>query len=241
MIIEGHSHALSGLVTGLAAGIVLHYGVPQSIALAGFTAGMALLPDLDACGSSASRSLGFVSEAVAWMFGKASGGHRHALHAFVGIAAFTVLAWMSCHYRADIAGKAGLALLMTISVSAGLEALHVARGHSADLTGIAVAAVVVWSGYGLAFIPLAVLAGTATHIAGDMLTESGCMLLYPFSKHRFHLLPRRLTFVTGTWPEYWIVTPLLFAGLAVMAAYDAGVFPVIEHARHYAAARLGGF
>ena len=38
MIIEGHSHALSGLVTGLAAGIVLHYGVPQSIALAGFTA-----------------------------------------------------------------------------------------------------------------------------------------------------------------------------------------------------------
>jgi membrane-bound metal-dependent hydrolase YbcI (DUF457 family) len=241
MIIEGHSHALSGMVTGLAAGIVLHYGVPQSIALAGFTAGMAMLPDLDACGSSASRSLGFVSEAVAWMFGKASGGHRHALHAFVGIAAFTVLAWMSCHYRADIAGKAGLALLMTISVSAGLEALHVARGHSADLTGIAVAAVVVWSGYGLAFIPLAVLAGTATHIAGDMLTESGCMLLYPFSKHRFHLLPRRLTFVTGTWPEYWIVTPLLFAGLAVMAAYDAGVFPVIEHARHYAAARLGGF
>ena len=74
----GHSHALSGGVAGLAAGIFMHLPIPQTAALAGFTAGMALLPDLDKCGSSPARSLGFVSEAVAWVFGRISGGHRHA-------------------------------------------------------------------------------------------------------------------------------------------------------------------
>jgi membrane-bound metal-dependent hydrolase YbcI (DUF457 family) len=213
----GHSHALSGAVVGLAAGIWLRYGVPETTALAGFTAGMALLPDLDKCGSSPARSLGFVSEAVAWVFGKISGGHRHATHSFLGIVIFTALAWVSCHYRADIAGKAGLALLMTLSVSAALEALRIARGHVADLIGIAVAAAEIKYGYGLNLIPLAVALGCCTHIAGDMLTESGCMLFYPAGRHRFHLLPRPLTFTTGTWPEHGIVDPLLTAALALLA------------------------
>src|SRR5919201_116563 len=112
----GHSHALSGAVTGLASGIALHYSVPQAAALGGLTAGMALLPDLDKCGSSPARSLGFLSEIVAWIAGRLSGGHRHATHSVLGVAAFTALAWVSCHYRADVAGKAGLALLLTLSV-----------------------------------------------------------------------------------------------------------------------------
>ena len=80
----GHSHALSGGVAGLAAGIFMHLPIPQTAALAGFTAGMALLPDLDKCGSSPARSLGFVSEAVAWVFGRISGGHRHATEGDIG-------------------------------------------------------------------------------------------------------------------------------------------------------------
>jgi hypothetical protein len=131
---------------------------------------------------------------------------------------FTALAWVSCHYRADIAGKAGLALLMTLSVSAGLEALRLARSHTADLTGILVAAGEIFYGYGLRLIPLAVFIGCCTHIAGDMLTESGCMLLYPTGRHRFHLLPRPLAFTTGTWPEHLLVDPLLSATLALLTA-----------------------
>ena len=61
----GHSHALSGAVTGLAAGLFLQLSFPQTAALAGFTAGMALLPDLDKCGSSPARCLGFLSEPLA--------------------------------------------------------------------------------------------------------------------------------------------------------------------------------
>ncbi len=45
MLMLGHSHALSGGVAALAAGIFLHLPIPQIGALAGFTAGMALLPE----------------------------------------------------------------------------------------------------------------------------------------------------------------------------------------------------
>jgi membrane-bound metal-dependent hydrolase YbcI (DUF457 family) len=215
----GHSHALSGAVTGVAAGIVLHLPDPRLAALAGFTAGMALLPDLDKCGSSSARCLGFLSETVAWIIGRLSGGHRHATHSLVGIAAFTILAWVSCHYRGDGAGKAGLALLMTLSVAAALEALHIARGHAADLIGIAVAAAEVRFGYGLTLIPLATAIGCGTHIAGDMLTDSGCMLAFPLSRHRYHLLPRPLAFTTGTGPEILFVDPVLTAALLVLGGW----------------------
>jgi membrane-bound metal-dependent hydrolase YbcI (DUF457 family) len=217
----GHSHAISGAVAGLATGVLLHMPLPHVAALAGFTAGMALLPDLDKCGSSPARCLGFLSEAIAWIAGRLSGGHRHATHSILGIAVFTGLAWVSCHFRADWAGKAGLALLMTLSVSAGLEALHVARGHVADLIGIGVASWEVWYGYGLSLIPLAVLIGCCTHIAGDMLTDSGCMLGFPASKHRYHLLPEPLAFTTGTRPELLIVDPVLTGTLLVLAAWAA--------------------
>jgi hypothetical protein len=42
----GHSHALSGAVTGVATGVLLGMSGPRTAALAGFTAGMArtLLP-----------------------------------------------------------------------------------------------------------------------------------------------------------------------------------------------------
>jgi membrane-bound metal-dependent hydrolase YbcI (DUF457 family) len=182
---------------------------------------MALLPDLDKCGSSPARSLGFLSEVVAWIVGRLSGGHRHATHSVLGVAAFTALAAVCAHYRADVAGKAGLALLMTLTVAAGLEALHLTRSHLADVIGVAVAAGAIWYGYGLRLIPLAVLIGCGTHIVGDMLTESGCMLGFPVLRHRFHLLPRPLAFTTGTAPELVIIDPLLIVGLWLLALHVA--------------------
>jgi len=225
----GHSHALSGAVAGLGTGILLHLATPQTAALAGFTAGMALLPDLDKCGSSPARCLGFLSEAIAWIVGRVTGGHRHATHSVVGIALFTGLAWLSAHFRHDWAGKAGLGLLLTLSVAGALEALRLVRGHAADLIGIGVASWTVWYGYGLKLIPLAVLIGCATHVAGDMLTDSGCMLGYPVSRHRFHLLPEPLAFTTGTRPELLIVDPVLSAGLLALAGWVADPGFVAAH------------
>jgi len=45
-----HSHAFSGARTGLAAGIMIDMTLPQEAALAGLTAAMAFLNDLDSRG-----------------------------------------------------------------------------------------------------------------------------------------------------------------------------------------------
>lgn len=216
----GHSHALSGACTGLAAGILLHKSAVPDLELSGFTAGFVLLNDLDSCGSSAGRCLGLISRSVAWLIRGISGGHRHGSHSLLGAGAFTGLALLACHFRADVAGKAGLALLITIAVSSGLEALHLTDGHTADVAAIGVAAAVVWLGFGLTLIPLAVGLGCLTHDAGDMLTDSGVPLLLPFSKYRFKLWPEPLAFTTGTRPELWIIDPLLTMAL-LWLAYQA--------------------
>lgn len=214
----GHSHSLSGLATGAAAGeFALHLPVTGTLTLAGLTAGMALVPDLDSVGGCAARSLGFASEAVAYVIRFVSGGHRHATHSFLGIGVFTGLAYLACAFRSDVAGKAGLALLITLAVSAGIEALHLTDGHTADVAGIAAAAAVVWAGYGLTLIPLTVLIGTTAHVVGDMLTQSGCPLLFPVSQYRFKWWPRPLAFITGTKPELWGVDPALTITVAWLA------------------------
>ena len=52
----GHTHALSGAVTGAAAGeLVLHLPLPGTVALAVLTAAWATVPDLDIQGSCAAR------------------------------------------------------------------------------------------------------------------------------------------------------------------------------------------
>jgi membrane-bound metal-dependent hydrolase YbcI (DUF457 family) len=225
----GVSHATSGLVTGAAvAEFVMHLPAPGVIAMAGFTAGMALIPDLDACHASAARSLGFLSYAVSWVVRLVSGGHRHATHSLIGIGAFTGLAVLAGHYRADVAGKAGLALLITIAVSGALEALHLTDSHLSDLIAIAVAAAVVWYGYDLRLIPLAVLIGTASHIAGDMLTDSGCPLAWPLSLYRLHI-PEPLAFSTGSRRERWIVVPALLLALGWLAWHEISLSLPVHH------------
>ena len=194
----GHSHSLSGACTGLAAGIVLGMNLPSTVALSGFTAGMALLCDLDSCGSCASRSLGLLSRAMAHVIRFISGGHRHATHSVVGIGAFTGLAYLACAFRSDWAGKAGLALLVMLAVSAGIEAMRLADGHMADLIGAGAAAAVAWGGFGLALIPLATVLGCCTHVLGDSCTDSGVRIFYPLSGWKLHLLPEPFAWTTGS-------------------------------------------
>jgi membrane-bound metal-dependent hydrolase YbcI (DUF457 family) len=216
----GHSHALSGACAGVAAGIVLHLGVADVAALGLGTAGAALIPDLDSCGSCSARSLGLISVVPSLIIRKLSGGHRHATHSILGIGVFGVLAWLACTFRHDLAGKIGLGFLVTLIVAGGLEALRICRNHTADLIGAAVSAGVVFYGFGLTLIPVAIIAGCAAHIAGDMLTSSGCPLLTPVSKYRFKWWPRPLAFTTGTMPERLLVDPVLILLLAALAYVD---------------------
>jgi membrane-bound metal-dependent hydrolase YbcI (DUF457 family) len=219
----GHSHSLSGAVTGMAAGICLGLGLPLTVVLAGFAAGFAVMPDMDKCGSGPARSLGPLSELLAAIIGKLSGGHRHFTHCLAGIAVFTGLAWLGCLFRHDLGGKIGLMLLLSLAFSAGLWALRIARGLTADVLGISIAAAVTFAGIGLALVPLACAIGWSTHILGDSCTDSGVRIFYPFSDWKLHLLPEPLAFTTGTRPETWIVDPALVLALGFLALQAVGL------------------
>jgi membrane-bound metal-dependent hydrolase YbcI (DUF457 family) len=214
--VEGHTHAISGAVTGTAASLyVLHLPPPQALLMAGLTAGAAVLPDLDHPDSTLAHSFGFLTHGFAWAVGKVSGGHRHGTHTLIGIAVFTALAWLAVWYRHDTAGRIALGAFLALILAGALIALRLG-GHGSDALAIGGAVAMVSTGTGLALVALATGLGCATHIAGDMLTDSGCPLLYPFSEYRFKLLPEPLSFSTGTRPELYAVTPALLALLVFL-------------------------
>jgi membrane-bound metal-dependent hydrolase YbcI (DUF457 family) len=213
----GREHFLSGGVTGAAAGeFALRLPPAGTVVLAGLAAAFAVLPDLDVRGSCAARSLGPLSEGFAWVTGKVSGGHRHGTHSVLGVAMFTFLAWAASWFIRDPGGKAALGLFLLLALAAGLRAIRV-HGLAADAVAAGAAAAIVAGGWYLALVPVACGLGCATHIAGDMLTVSGCPLAYPFSPRDFRVLPRPLAFVTGTAPETCIVLPALVVMLGLLA------------------------
>ena len=217
----GRTHALSGAVVGAAAGLTATRLAPGPLAVGVLlTAGAAVLPDIDHPDATCARSFGFVTMAFAWLIEHVSGGHRHGTHSLVGIAAFSASAFAADTYRQLPAGKITLGLLLTLVIASALRSLRIG-GHWADLLAVGGAAAMLWSGYGVAGVPWAIAIGTATHIAGDMLTDEGVPLLWPLSRRHVRLLPEPLAFTTGTRPERWFVAPLLFvalAGLGVIAA-----------------------
>jgi len=231
---RGYSHALSGAVTGAAVGeLILHLPLTGTLTLSAFTAGWATWNDLDQTGSCAARSLGFASELVARVIRKLSGGHRHLTHSVLGVAIFTALAWAACHYRHSVPGEIALGVFLLLGIAAGLGALRLG-GHRADAIALAAAGVIVWTGWGLALVPLATGLGMGTHVCGDMLTVQGCPLLDPLTSRHFGL-PRPVGFTTGTWRETRVVVPVLFAalfGLAVWAVDPAIELSVWAHVSH---------
>jgi membrane-bound metal-dependent hydrolase YbcI (DUF457 family) len=218
-------------VTGLAVGLfVKHMPEAQLLILTGLTAGAAVLPDIDHPNSSLAHCFGFFTKTVAWLIGRISGGHRHLTHAILGVAGFTVLAWLAVKYRPEVAGKVGLILFLSLIIAGGLYAVGI-RGHAADLLAIAGALGLMITTTGLALVALAVGVGCATHVVGDMLTDEGCPLLYPFSTKHFHALSERLSFTTGTRPELWLLDPALAVGFAALVyrAYELGVVKIKFH------------
>lgn len=225
----GYSHALSGLVTGVAVGGWLMHLTPGPLALfASLTAAYALAPDLDACHSTEARSFGFVTEVFAWLVEKIGGGHRHGTHSLVGVAAFTGAAWLACHYRHDMGGRVALGVILAVGFAAAMDALRVG-GHGGNLLACAGAAAMTWKGYGLALVPVAAALGASTHLLGDSATRCGVPLAWPLTMREFHLLPQSLRFTTGKLAEHWIVGPLLLAALGYLIWRDSGAAGFAHH------------
>lgn len=217
----GRSHALSGAAAGASAALFLHASPLRLAVAAGLTAGAAVLPDIDHPDASVARSFGFVTRSFAWLVEHLSGGHRHGTHSLVGIAAFTAGAGLADAFRLTLAGRVALGLLLALVIASGLRALKIG-GHAADLLAIGATAAMLWWSFDLAAVPWIIALGTATHIAGDMLTDEGVPLCWPVSRQHFRLLPEPLAFTTGTRPERWFIAPLLVVILVWALVVDAG-------------------
>ena len=221
----GRTHALSGLVTGVAIGQFVWHLNPAHVAVgAAVTAGAAVLPDIDHPDASVAESFGFVTKSFAWLIGHVSGGHRHGTHSLVGIAAFTGAAYAARHYLYTPAGKIGLGLLLVLVLASGLRALKIG-GHFGDLLAIGGAVAMLRTGFGVYEVPWAIAAGTATHLVGDMLTNEGVPIFWPLTRAHFRLLPEPLAFTTGTRPERWVVAPLMLTALVWLVAVVEKVVP----------------
>ena len=127
---------------------------------AGLTAAYALAPDLDACGSTEARSLRLRHlRGLAWFIRLVSGGHRHGTHSLLGVAAFTGAAWLACLFRDTWPGRVALGVIIAVGLAAAADALRPGPATFEGVAGIAAAAAMVWTGYGLALVPVAAALG----------------------------------------------------------------------------------
>jgi membrane-bound metal-dependent hydrolase YbcI (DUF457 family) len=117
----GRTHALSGLVVGVAAGQFVWHLNPAHLAVAAaVTAGATVLPDIDHPDATCAREFGFVTEAFAWVVEHISGGHR----------ALTI----GGHF-ADLLAIAGAAAMLYYGYAVALVPWAIAAGTATHLVG----------------------------------------------------------------------------------------------------------
>jgi membrane-bound metal-dependent hydrolase YbcI (DUF457 family) len=253
--VEHYAHALSGLTVSVALGTYAwHQPLPVLVTGAALAAGAAVLPDLDTEGSCVARSFGFLSEGLAWIVHRISGGHREYTHTGVGdvlsaalaagaIAAEPGVERFRLHVLGHVVpvafspGRVILAAYLALLFGAGLSALNlIRRDHRREILAVIAAVVMAWTGWDTGGIAWAILIGTAVHALGDMLTKHGVAYGRPFTRHVFHALPERLRISTGHWGETKVVTPLLLVALGFLIWHDAGATAYATHL-HTALAR----
>ncbi|NUL45788.1 metal-dependent hydrolase [Cellulosimicrobium funkei] len=149
-------------------------------------AGAALLPDADHRNASIAHSLPPVSEWICAAVGKVAGGHRNGTHSLLGLAVFTLLAWL----LSTVAMPTALGLLpvgaglgTVLLASFAIKALKFMPDRAKKIPWLVAiplgALVTVGLGDQGQLFVVAVALGTAIHVAGDMLTDGGCNLLWP--------------------------------------------------------------
>lgn len=212
----GHSHSTSGALAWSAAAAWVpaavwpgHLGTKEILLGTFVAAGAALLPDLDHPNGTIAHFLGPASHALCRLISWVSGGHRHATHSFLFVAAVTVGTWAGEHY----VGKWFTLVLTYILLSLAIRALHLCpSGKGVQSWGV-IALLALggtflmdrWIGADPTWLPIAVGLGALTHLAGDCLTDRGCPLLWPIQARVGVPLIQH----TGEKLETVVLTPLM--------------------------------
>lgn len=230
----GHSHAMSGLTVGaLTVPFAPVHHPASQVAWVVAVGGFAMLPDLDTGGITSRRGLprmhgstvalmwGPVTCTFAGLVAKVAGGHRNGTHSVLGLVMTALLA------SAAAAFYPSRLVLLALAIGLALEALAFAiPGRFEEMwpVNMVVSFGAAWwlmepggvaSGHGYpVWMTMAVLVGSATHVAGDMLTVEGVPLGWPLSEARqgLHL------FHTGNWVEKYLLAPA-FCAAAVLVMF----------------------
>jgi uncharacterized metal-binding protein len=225
----GHSHALSGLATGAATlpWAPVHGAVAQ-VAWVSAVGGFAMLPDLDQQGSTISRMWGPLTDVPSGLVNAIARGHRWGTHdAVLGPLAFGLLTYAAAWNR----WSSLLALALAIGLA--LRALHVVIPGRAENTIIG-NLVLSWGGAWLllahspspVWLPLAVVVGVLTHIAGDGLTKEGVPVPLFWLLRRSRIHPVHLH--TGAFVERAVLVPLFVLATVAFLLANTGARGLVE-------------
>lgn len=242
----GPRHVAAGQVTALALAGVTIAGVPllhvppatAPLALLACTymaGGAGTVNDLDHAHTTASDSLGPVTELLSHAVNKLSGGHRFATHNLAAPAAFAAVAWLAGLFRHTWPGAVVLCFYLVIILTSGTAFLAGSGGHrhlrtAGECMAVIAAVVMTGTGWGVGLVPVAVVLGTASHVVLDMLTKDGCHLFYPLTRRTFRLLPERLCFTTGEGVEkYGVQIALSLATVVLLYGVIMTDFPAAQH------------
>jgi hypothetical protein len=256
----GRSHALSGLVAGLAVGPAVGLTtLPEMAPFAVTVAGYSLFPDLDCKGATASRVLGPITGLLSRLLTttsaalyqvtkgprdeKGRGTHRHLTHCglfaillgLVAAATSTLSPWV-------VVGWLAFGLLLA-QAAGGDWVLGGGGAAVAGPRGLGAAPVAVLAPM-QGWVGLAVGLGCLCHIAGDAVTRSGVPILFPLpiageTWYEVRLLGP-LSFTTGKGVENWVVFPALAVAVVLLIP---GVWPhvssLVVHVGEQVVARSG--
>jgi uncharacterized metal-binding protein len=232
----GHSHALSGLAVGAAS---LPWapveGTVAQVAWVAAVGGFAMLPDLDAHGSTVSDMWGPITDVPSGVIGRLAQGHRWGTHdALIGPLTFGALAMAAARtYWSSL-------LFLALAIGLALHALNFIIPGRAENTVVGNLALS-WAGAWLVidhmpqpmWLPWAVGLGCLTHIVGDMITKQGVPVPLIWIVHRCRLVLTPMH--TGAWLERAVLAPgfvlaalwFLYANTAVRDTVDPLVQNVV--------------
>jgi membrane-bound metal-dependent hydrolase YbcI (DUF457 family) len=196
--VEGTTHAATGLLLGVGAGLLTSVPHAHGAAVAGnighdllfgvLTAGFALLPDADHPDATFAHSAGGLSHGASHVIAALFGGHRQGFHSFFGAGVMGLITASCTLWQANRYALGGYALFLAVCVVAGLKATGFMRhrgGGSLDraVAGCGIAALAVL--YARQDLWWLVMLGMGLHVLEDEFTGHGCALLWPLSHRRF--------------------------------------------------------
>jgi membrane-bound metal-dependent hydrolase YbcI (DUF457 family) len=202
-----HSNLGAGIITMLAFGSLALYAADRDTALVGLGLGLVLI--------ATGYGIGVTDPTP----GRGAPAYKELWHGYASLAVcLAVLAALvaAAALYGPLLGAGLMFALMTLLLAAAVRVLHI-DGIWDDLAPIPVALALLYYDVDLTVVPYAITMGVLVHIAGDMITEGGCPVGWPWSQ----TMRGPQVMLTGGPGENFVVMPALAAawGAAMLVTW----------------------